>query len=125
MIEKLTVEQVILIQKKLIEKFGGLKGIRDKGLLESAIMSPYQTFDGELLNSFVEEQAAHLCYGLIKNHSFIDGNKRIGVMALLVTLKLNKIELKANNEELILLGLGIAEGRIGVSEIVQWINQRK
>lgn len=89
----LTKEQIIFLHTQLIASTGGSDGIRDNGLLESAIASPFQIFDNEEAFPTTLQKAARLCYGLVKNHAFVDGNKRIGAHAMLVFLELNKIEL--------------------------------
>lgn len=76
----LTKKQIILLHRQLINETGGSDGIRDEGLLESAVLSPFQTFDGSELFPSVEEKAARLDFGLIKNHAFADGNKRNGII---------------------------------------------
>lgn len=85
---KMTKEQVLLLHTQLIEATGGSDGIRDVGLLESALESPFQSYGGEELYPSIQAKAARLCYGLVKNHAMIDGNKRIGVHAMLVFLAL-------------------------------------
>ncbi len=80
----LTKEQVILLHTHLISETGGLDGIRDEGLLDSAVNAPFQAFDGIDVFPSLQQKAARLGYGLIKNHAFIDGNKRIGAHAMLV-----------------------------------------
>ena len=82
--KKLTKEQVILLHHELIKETGGTDGIRDDGLLESALSAPFQSFDG--VDSFpsIQQKAARLGFGLIKNHAFVDGNKRIGTHAMLI-----------------------------------------
>ena len=80
----LTKYQIILLHAQLIKETGGMEGIRDEGLLDSAILSPFQSFDGKELYPSVLEKGARLGFGLIQNHAFIDGNKRIGVHAMLV-----------------------------------------
>lgn len=85
-------EQAVKIHSELIKATGGSDGIRDEGLLESALSTPFQSFDGVDAYPGVIQKAVRLGYGLIKNHAFIDGNKRIGVHLMLVFLALNKIE---------------------------------
>ena len=118
---KLSMEQVIKLHTILINETGGLDGIRDMGLLESALSSPFQMFSDLELYPTIYEKAARLCYGLINNHIFIDGNKRIGVLVMLVFLDINNISVKCNNNELIDLGFGIASGNIEYNEILEWI----
>ena len=85
----LTKEQILLLHTQLIEITGGSDGIRDIGLLESALESPFQSYGGVELYPSIQAKAARLCYGLVKNHAMIDGNKRIGCHAMLVFLALN------------------------------------
>lgn len=86
---KLTKEQILLLHTQLIETTGGSDGIRDIGLLESALESPFQSYGGVELYPSIQAKAARLCYGSVKNHAMIDGNKRIGCHAMLVFLALN------------------------------------
>ncbi|MDH5399924.1 MAG: Fic family protein, partial [Cyclobacteriaceae bacterium] len=74
----LDIDQVLTIHKKLIQEFGGIQGLRDKEMLESALSRPFQTFDGRELYPSIEEKAAAILESLLLNHPFIDGNKRIG-----------------------------------------------
>ena len=87
---KLSTNQILLLHKDLISEFGGLDGVKDLGMLESAINAPFQTFNYQDMYPTIQQKAARLCYGLVKNHPFIDGNKRIGVHAMLVFLALNR-----------------------------------
>jgi len=87
----LSVDQIISLHTHLISETGGINGIRDKGLLESAVHTPFQSFGGTDAYPSLQQKAARLCYGLIRNHAFLDGNKRIGVHAMLVFLSLNRI----------------------------------
>ena len=118
---KLTVEEIKNIHTLLINETGGLGGLRDEGLLESAINSTFQTFDKNPLYTTIEEQAAHLTFSIIKNHAFIDGNKRVGIMVLLVFLECNGIYFDYSNEELIHLGLSLANGNMSEQDLVQWL----
>ena len=90
---KLSTNQILLLHKDLISEFGGLDGVKDLGMLESAINTPFQTFNYQDMYPTIQQKAARLCYGLVKNHPFIDGNKRIGVHAMLVFLALNRIRI--------------------------------
>ena len=114
-------EQILYLHSKLINATGGIDGIRDEGLLDSALQTPFQAFGGEELYPSVSRKAARLCYGLIQNHAFYDGNKRIGVYVMLVFLELNGMEIDCVNEELVALGLGVASGEIQDEDIVIWI----
>lgn len=114
-------EQVIALHTQLIAETGGLDGIRDDSLLESALNAPFQSFDGIDVFPSIQQKAARLAFGLIKNHAFIDGNKRIGVHTMLVFLALNKIELDYTQEELSDTVLKIAAGELDFEDLLQWI----
>ena len=118
---KFSKEKVMLLHRLLIEETGGEDGIRDVGLLESALEAPYMTFDGKEFFPTKEEKAARLCAGLISNHAFVDGNKRIGVYVLLAFLEVNGISLDATDEELIEIGLSLAKGEMKYEELLAWI----
>ena len=118
---KFSKEKVLLLHKLLIEQTGGEDGVRDISLLESALESCYTTFDGKELFPSKEEKAARLCFGLISNHAFVDGNKRIGVYVLLTFLEVNGISLKVTNKELVNLGISLAEGTMKYDSLLNWI----
>ena len=117
----LTKKQVLQMHAQLIEQFGGEAGIRDEALLDSALQSPFQTFDGEDLFPSVQAKAARLGYGLIKNHCMIDGNKRIGAHSMLVLLALNGIELKYTQKELYEMILDVASGEKEYDDLLEWV----
>ena len=117
----LTVEEVIMLHQKLLAATGGLPGLRDRGLLESAVLSVDAGFEDVEQYPTVEEKAARLAFALISNHPFADGNKRVGVLAMLMTLKLNDVTLRYTQQELIDLGLAAASGKAGYEEILGWI----
>lgn len=118
---KLTTNQVLLLHSELISEFGGLDGIRDLGMLESAINAPFQTFSRQDVYPSIQQKAARLCYGLVKNHPFVDGNKRIGVHVMLVFLALNKIELDYTQEELYSIILDVASSKSNFEDLTTWI----
>ncbi len=118
---RISVEQVIAVHLQLIAETGGSDGILDRGLLESALWSPFQSFGREELYPSIQHKAAQMCYALIANHPFIDGNKRIGVHVMLVFLKVNGFDLEYTQEELIFLGLNVAQGSLKAEDIFQWI----
>jgi len=95
----LTVQEIISVHEKLISATGGSAGLRDRGLLESAVLSCYQTFDDEELFPELIQKAARLAFGICKNHPFVDGNKRVAVIALLVILKLNDVKISYMSRE--------------------------
>lgn len=113
-------EQILKIHSSLITKTGGIDGVREYNLLDSSLKSVFQTFDGKELYPSILDKAAQLCYSLIENHPFLDGNKRIGIHLTLLFLKINGINLNYSQEELIDLGLGIASGKIGKNKIKDW-----
>ena len=106
---------------KLVARTGGSDGLRDKDLLESAVFSALGGFGDEEAYPSVEEKAARLMYSLVNNHAFIDGNKRIGVVVMLTTLRLNELELKYTQAELIELGLKTASGNADYDYILNFI----
>jgi death-on-curing family protein len=118
-------EQVVKIHRSLIEKTGGMDGIRDAQLLDSALKTPFQTFGGNNLYPDILDKASQLCYSLIENHPFIDGSKRIGVHLMLLFLKLNNIEVNYSQQELIDFGLDIASGKMSKNDIKGWIIEHR
>lgn len=117
----LSKEQIILLHSNLIAETGGSEGIRDEQLLESAINAPFQTFDNIEVFPSIQQKAARLGYGLIKNHAFVDGNKRIGTHAMLVFLALNKIELEYTQAELSDTILKVASDEYSFEDLLKWI----
>ena len=118
---KLTKEQILLLHTQLIETTGGSDGIRDMGLLESALESPFQSYGGEELYPSIQAKAARLCYGLVKNHAMIDGNKRLECHTMLVFLALNGYEMEYTQKELSNLVLDVAADRKQYEDILQWL----
>lgn len=121
----LTVDEIILLHEKLLAATGGTPGLRDQGLLESAVFGINAGFEDVEQYPTVEEKAARLAYALVGNHAFVDGNKRVGILAMLMTLTLNEVALHYTQEELIELGLGTASGLIKYSGILKWIEQHE
>lgn len=117
----LSKNQVTALHSALIREFGGIDGIRDEGLLESALAAPFQTFGGEPMYPSLQAKAAQLGFGLIRNHPFVDGNKRIGAHTMLVFLAVNGIELRYEQQELIDIVLSVAAGQIDRQGLLQWI----
>jgi death-on-curing protein len=115
-------EQVNLMHRMLIKEFGGIDGIRDDNLLDSALHNAFQTFDGIDLYPTAVEKAASLCFSLIKNHAYLDGNKRIGILVMLVFLDINECPIECVNEELIEIGRNIANGSMVQRDILAWID---
>ncbi len=117
----LTKDQIILLHAQLIKETGGMEGIRDEGLLESAILSPFQSFGGKELYPSVLEKGARLGFGLIQNHAFVDGNKRIGAHAMLVFLALNGHSLSYTQKELTEIVLSVASGEKNCDDLLLWL----
>lgn len=117
----LTKKQILLLHNELILEFGGIAGIRDEGLLDSAINAPFQSFGGEELYPTLLEKAAWLGYGIISNHPFFDGNKRTGTHVMLVFLNINGIYLNYDDIDLINTILSIASGNMTENQLLLWI----
>ncbi|MBR6085717.1 MAG: type II toxin-antitoxin system death-on-curing family toxin [Spirochaetales bacterium] len=118
---RFSVEKVKLLHQLMAEETGGSVGIRDEGLLDSAIEGIYQTFDGNELYPTKEEKGARLGYSLISNHSFLDGNKRIGMYVMLTFLEVNGIRLECTDEEVAQTGLAVASGEMGYEDLLAWV----
>lgn len=118
---RLTKEQVLCLHTELIRETGGSDGLRDEGMLDSALAAPFQSFDGYTLYPSLQQKAARLGCGLVENHPFIDGNKRIGAHTMLVFLALNGIELAYTQKELSDIFLAVAAGTSGFPALLQWV----
>ena len=118
---RLSKSQVLLIHDQVIAETGGSSGLRDEGMLDSALNAPFQTFSGEDIYPSLQQKATRLCFGLVKNHPFTDGNKRIGAHAMLVFLALNGIELQYLQTELSDIILQLAAGEIESADLLHWI----
>lgn len=121
----ISLEELLVFHRKIIEKTGGSKGIRDLNLIESALNRAFVTFESEDLYKDIIDKIAAITYGLIQNHGFVDGNKRIGIAVMLFLLKLNELKIRYSQEELIKLGLGIADGLITEENLRNWIRHHE
>lgn len=117
----LSKEQVLKLHTSLIKTTGGSDGIRDEGMLDLALNNPFQSFGGKELYSSIQAKAARLCFGLVRNHAMLDGNKRLGTHVMLVFLALNGYELYYSQKELSDVILALASSDIDEKEILQWI----
>jgi len=117
----LTKEQIIMLHEAIYERYGGSCGVLNEGMLDSALQAPFQTFGGEELFPDTKDKIMRLAYGLIKNHSFRDGNKRIGALVLLVLLELNGWHVNATNEEFADIIMGIAASEKDDEDLKQWV----
>lgn len=120
-----TITQVLQLHDKMIRETGGDGGIRDHALLESALFNALSTFDGKELYPSLEEKCANICFCIVNNHPFIDGNKRMGLFIMLILLEYNNVVLKYEQNELINLGVGIADGRYRQEYIINWVIQHE
>ena len=118
---KFSKEKVLLLHQLLAEATGGSVGVRDDGLLDSALESAYAGFGDTEFYPTKEEKGARLGFSLISNHAFVDGNKRIGLYVMMSFLEMNGIRIKCTDDELIHIGLAIADGRMKYEELFDWI----
>lgn len=119
----ISIEEVLRIHNILIEKFGGLKGIRDINNLESALNRPYQTFESKELYPSVIEKVAALLESIIKNHPFHDGNKRLGYTLSRLILLNNSLDIHASENEKFEFIIRIAENKIDYNQILKWLKK--
>ena len=122
--EFLTIGDVLESHAQQIERYGGSDGIRDIGLLESAIAQPEAMFGGAYLHADLFEMAAAYLFHLVKNHPFLDGNKRIGLEAALVFLEINGLSLRVTDEALVELTLAVARGEASKPQIAEFFRER-
>ena len=118
---KFSREKVLLLHQIISEATGGDPNLRDIGLLDSALESEYQTFDGKELYPTKQEKAARIGYSLISNHAFVDGNKRIGMYVLLTFLETNGIPINPTNDDVARVGLAVASGEMKYDDLLKWI----
>jgi death-on-curing protein len=119
----LTLDEVIEIHQEMIDRYGGSAGVRDQGLLESAVASPQAGFGGQYLHVDVFEMAAAYLFHITMNHPFIDGNKRAGATAAFVFLKLNNRTLTAGENQFEVIVRAVAEGKLGKDEITKFFQK--
>ena len=121
----LSKEQVLLLHKCIYDRYGGSYGVRDEGLLDSALEAPFQTFAGQDLYPDDMDKIVRFGYGLIGNHPFHDGNKRIGALALLTLLELNGYKIESTNKEFADIIYAVASGSEGkdYEELLNWVKE--
>jgi death-on-curing protein len=119
----LTLDEVLAIHGHQVGQYGGASGIRDASLLESALAMPAATFDDELLHLTIFEQAAAYLFHIVKNHPFVDGNKRVGLATCLTFLRLNDVRIQATDDQLVDVVLGVAEGRVSKAEVAVFLHE--
>lgn len=119
----LTINQVLFIHDQMVKRFGGSHGIRDIGLIESAIARPQATFGGKYLYNSIFDKAAALLQSLLKNHPFVDGNKRTALTSAAVFLKKNSYNLTNEHKEEVRFAIRVDNGNLTVEQISQWLKE--
>ena len=122
---KFSKEKVLLLHQLLAEATGGSVGVRDEGLLDSALESAFSGFGDREFYPSKEEKGARLGYALISNRAFVDGNKRIGTYIMLTFLEMNGIRIHCTDEELVHVGLSVADGSMKYEELLQWVRDHE
>ena len=119
----ITADDVIQIHSLVIQRSGGMDGLRDRASLEAAVSAPMQSFGGQDLYPTTVEKIARLGYGLASNHAFVDGNKRIGAMMTQLLLKWNGFQMSLCSGELADMFIAIADGSAKESDLLDWIQE--
>ena len=122
---KFSKEKVLLLHQLIAQETGGSIGVRDEGLLESALEVAFSSFGGQEFYPTKEEKGARLGYNLISNHAFVDGNKRIGMYVMLTFLEVNGIHMDCTNKEVATVGLSVAAGSMDYEELLHWIREHR
>lgn len=118
---KFSKEKVLLLHQMIAQETGGSIGLRDEALLDSALETAFAGFGDTEFYPTKEEKGARLGYSLISNHAFVDGNKRIGVHVMLTFLEVNGIRMECTDEELVSVGLSVADGSMGYEALLDWV----
>lgn len=118
----ITKDEAIVVHAAVIAKFGGVDGVRDEGLLESALAQPLQSFDGAEFYPTDEAKACRYAYGIIKNHPFVDGNKRTATALMGASLRISGLAFRPRHDELLRAMLGVAEGSWDFDALVEWVH---
>ena len=122
---KFSKEKVLLLHQIMAEATGGSVGVRDDGLLDSALEAAFAGFGGKEFYPTKEEKGARIGFSLISNHAFVDGNKRIGIYVMLSFLEMNGIRIQCTDDELVHVGLSVADGSMGYEELLDWMLTHK
>lgn len=120
----LSIQQIDLLHLEVLKEFGGADGLRDRGLLESALEMPWATFDGKLLHKNLSSIAAAYLFHICRNHPFIDGNKRVALGAALIFIEVNGGIIRASDDELERLTLGVASSEINKDAVTTFFRRR-
>ena len=121
---KFSKDKVLLLHQYIAAETGGSVGLRDEGLLESALEGAFATFEGKELYPTKEEKAARIGASLVSNHAFLDGNKRIGMFVMLTFLEVNGIRVECTDEDIVRAGLSLADGSMDYGKLLAWIRER-
>ena len=122
---KFSKEKVLLLHQLIAQETGGSIGVRDEGLLESALEVAFSSFGGQEFYPTKAEKGARLGYNLISNHAFVDGNKRIGMYVMLTFLEVNGIHMDCTNKEVATVGLSVAAGSMDYEDLLHWIREHR
>ena len=122
---KFSKDKVKHLHQLLAEATGGSIGVQDEGLLDSALESAFSGFGEQEFYPSKEEKGARLGYALISNHAFVDGNKRIGIYIMLTFLEMNGIRIQCTDEELVHIGLSVADGSMKYEDLLQWVRDHE
>ncbi len=122
---RLTKEKALYLHQMMADATGGSVGIRDHGLLESALESAFSSFAGTEFYPTIEEKAARLGYSLISNHAFVDGNKRIGMYIMLIFLEINGAAMDCSCEDIVCAGLSVAAGTMDYPGLLEWLRSHR
>lgn len=122
---KFSKDKVLLLHKLIAQETGGSIGVRDEGLLESALEAAFSGFGGKEFYPTKEEKGARLGYNLISNHAFVDGNKRIGMYVMMTFLEVNGIHMDCTNDDVSETGLAVASGKMNYDALLQWVEDHR
>ena len=122
---RITKKLALALHRKMAAATGGAVGLREEGLLESALEAPFGSFGGAEFYPSLEEKGARLGHSLVSNHPFVDGNKRIGVYIMFIFLQVNGFDLSCTNGEVVELGLSLADGTMGYEPLVSWLRRHR
>lgn len=122
---KFSKEKVLLLHQLIAQETGGSIGVQAEGVLESALETAFSDFGDQEFYHTKEEKGAWLGYSLISNHAFVDGNKRIGVYVMLTFLEENGIRLDCTNEDIVKIGLGVADGSMDYEALLAWVREHR
>lgn len=122
---KFSKDKVLLLHKLITQETGGSIGVRDEGLLESALEAAFSGFGDKEFYPTKEEKGSRLGYNLISNHAFVDGNKRIGMYVMLTFLEVNGIHMDCTNDDVAETGLAVASGNMDYDALLQWVKDHR